>query len=170
MVLPLLLSISTQWEITSSCVTPSVTVSSPFYKRRIKEKPVDVAIKPVRVDATEDDVKALVAEMEMLSSIGPHKNIVSMLRVYTVGKPMYMVMEYMCHGDLLGFLRTSRGHSGRYTCAKIANGMRYLTDRKLVHRALCAKNVLIGANMSIKIYNVGSFYMTFESRNYIMKW
>ncbi|XP_064383166.1 fibroblast growth factor receptor 3-like [Halichondria panicea] len=158
----------------------------------IKEKPVDVAIKSVRVDATEDDVKALVAEMEMLSSIGPHENIVSMLRVCTVGKPMYMVMEYMCHGDLLGFLRTSRGHNGRYTVspglgyqapainlyprdllnigAKIANGMRYLADRKLVHRALCAKNVLVGANMSIKIYNVGSFDMTFESRDYIMKW
>ncbi|XP_064407150.1 fibroblast growth factor receptor 3-like isoform X2 [Halichondria panicea] len=108
--------------------------------------------------------------MEMLSSIGPHKNIVSMLRVYTVGKPMYMVMEYMCHGDLLGFLKTSRGHSGRYTGAKIANGMRYLADRKLVHRTLYAKNVLVGANMSIKIYNVGCFDMTFESRNYIMKW
>ncbi len=127
-------------------VTPSrsVTVSSPFYKRRIKEKPVDMAIKSVRgiptfgmalncghtrthsaaghfndllnyiivrfhfivikiaffgytynklsfvvvlcaVDATEDNVKALVSEMEMLSSIGPHKKIVSMLRVCTVG-------------------------------------------------------------------------------------
>ena len=64
-----------------------------------------------------------------------------------------MVMEYMCHGDLLGFLRASRGHHGRYTVspglgyqppainlyprdllnigAKIANGMRYLADRKV---------------------------------------
>ncbi len=62
-------------------------------------------------------------------------------------------MEYMCHGDLLGFLRASRGHSGRYTVspglgyqppainlyprdllnigAKIANGMHYLADRKV---------------------------------------
>ncbi len=37
------------------------------------------------VDASEDDVKALMAEMEMMSSIGPHENIVSMLRVCTVG-------------------------------------------------------------------------------------
>ena len=36
-------------------------------------------------DATEDDKKALVAEMEVLSSIGPHPNIVSMIRVCTVG-------------------------------------------------------------------------------------
>lgn len=41
---------------------------------------------------------------------------------------------------------------------------------QLVHRALCAKNVLVGTNMSIKIHNVGSFDMAFESRDYIMKW
>ncbi len=46
------------------------------------------------VDATEDDVKALVAEMEMLSSIGPHENIVSMLRVCTVGSE-YCACVYM---------------------------------------------------------------------------
>ena len=64
-----------------------------------------------------------------------------------------MVVEYMCHGDLLGFLRGSRGHHGMYTvspginnqppclnlssrdllsvAAKIANGMRFLADRKV---------------------------------------
>lgn len=67
--------------------------------------------------------------------------------------PMYVVMEYMCHGDLLGFLRASRGHHGLYNISpgtryqpptlnlcsrdllnvatKIANGMRYLSDRKV---------------------------------------
>ena len=65
-----------------------------------------------------------------------------------------MVNEYMCHGDLLGFLRASRGHYGMYTvspgfrnqqppnlqlssrdllgiAAKVANGMRFLADRKV---------------------------------------
>lgn len=68
-----------------------------------------------------------------------------------------MVMEYMCHGDLLGFLRACRGHHGMYTVSpgsgyqpppkhlftsrdilnmatKIANGMRYLADRKVGYR------------------------------------
>ena len=66
---------------------------------------------------------------------------------------LYMVMEYMCHGDLLGFLRCSRGHQSMFTISpgignhppclrlssrdlitiatKIANGMRYLADRKV---------------------------------------
>ena len=113
--------------------------------------------------------------METLGGLGPHPNIVSLVRVCTVGSmclilfmfifqkysflpfdldPMYVVMEYMCHGDLLGFLRASRGHHGMYhispgtryqpptlnlcsrdllnVATKIANGMRYLSDRKVL--------------------------------------
>lgn len=72
-------------------------------------------------------------------------------------------MEYMCHGDLLGFLRCSRGHQSMFTISpgirnqppclnlssrdiitiatKIANGMRYLTDRKVkmhAHHVSCS--------------------------------
>lgn len=72
---------------------------------------------------------------------------------------MYVVMEYMCHGDLLGFLRASRGHHGMYhispgtryqpptlnlcsrdllnVATKIANGMRYLSDRKVTSYCAC---------------------------------
>ena len=131
-------------------------------------------------DAIEDDLKLLVAEMEQLASLGQHPNIVSLVRVCTVGsewtlppallnsrvvhlklcfshpslpEPLYMVMEYMCYGDLLGFLRCSRGHQSMFTISpgignhppclrlssrdliniatKIANGMRYLADRKV---------------------------------------
>ena len=43
-------------------------------------------------DATEDDVKSLVCEMELLASLGPHPNIVSLMRVCTVGS------EWLWHG------------------------------------------------------------------------
>lgn len=64
-----------------------------------------------------------------------------------------MVMEYMCHGDLLGFLRSTRGHDKMYTVSpgnnnppihlkptsrdllKIATqitcGMQFLAERKV---------------------------------------
>ena len=121
----------------------------------------------------------MIYEMEQLSSLEEHPNLVSMLRVCTVERktrthtaqimqtllissslslmltePLYMVVEYMCHGDLLGFLRASRGHYGMYTVnpgirnqqppnlqlssrdllgigGKVANGMRFLADRKV---------------------------------------
>ena len=64
-----------------------------------------------------------------------------------------MIMEYMCHGDLLGFLRSCRNYRGMYAVSpgpryqppalqlcsrdlinmatKIANAMRFLADRKV---------------------------------------
>ena len=63
-----------------------------------------------------------------------------------------MVMEYMCHGDLLGFLRSTRGHENMYTvlpcndnppihlkltsrdllriATQISCGMQFLSERK----------------------------------------
>lgn len=68
-------------------------------------------------------------------------------------EPVYMIMEYMCHGDLLGFLRATRGHPDMYTVfpgtknipsnlklksrdllriiSQIADGMNYLSGLKV---------------------------------------
>lgn len=72
----------------------------------VKERMIEVAIKSVRGtcvppsvittsillinfifldDANEDDVKALVSEMETLAGLGQHPNIISLIRVCTVG-------------------------------------------------------------------------------------
>lgn len=42
-------------------------------------------------------------------------------------------------------------------------------SRQIVHRALCARNVLVGSGMDIKIYNVGAFDLTFDERE-LAKW
>ena len=69
-----------------------------------------------------------------------------------------MIMEYMCHGDLLGFLRATRGHSDMYTLfpgtknlptslklksrdllriiSQIADGMNYLSGLKVTKRKI----------------------------------
>ena len=69
--------------------------------------------------------------------------------------PVYMVMEYMCHGDLLGFLRTTRGHTDMYSVfpgtkklpthlkltsrdllniiRQVATGMQFLSEQKVLH-------------------------------------
>ena len=45
-------------------------------------------------DANEDDVKALISEMETLAGLGPHPNIVSLVRVCTVGSMYSMKCRY----------------------------------------------------------------------------
>ena len=47
--------------------------------------------------ANEDDVKALVSEMETLAGLGPHPNIVSLLRVCTVGSTYLHTVEKYGH-------------------------------------------------------------------------
>jgi serine/threonine protein kinase len=159
----------------------------------IKDKPMDVTVKALRDNVTDEEVKIMFYEMDMLASLGPHPNLVSLLRVCTVDQPLYMVMEYMSHGDLLGFMRASRGHYSMYTVnpglrnqqppnlqlssrdllsisAKVASGMRFLADRKVVHRALCCKNILVAAGMEIKIHNIGGFDLPAEVRSSLIKW
>ena len=91
--------------------------------------------------------------------------------------PVYLITEYFAHGDLLGFLRASRGHFGMYAvspgtgyktqpCAvqgqdllriatQVAAGMCYLAEKRITHRSLCARNVLVGTGLQVKVYNYG---------------
>eukprot|EP00731_Ephydatia_muelleri_P021129 Em0013g856a len=152
------------------------------------DKAIDVAVKCCKDQASEEDVRALIADMEQLAGLGSHPNIVGLLRVCTVESPVCMVVEYMCHGDLLGFLRASRGHHGMYTvfpgkrellpslnltsrdliniATKIASGMTFLEERKVVHGSLCARNVLVGTSLDIKI-NLRTYDL---NRDSVLKW
>ena len=48
------------------------------------DKNIDVAVKSCKKTCNEDDVKALIADMEFLASLGSHPNIIGLLRVCTV--------------------------------------------------------------------------------------
>lgn len=90
-----------------------------------------------------------------------------------------MVLEYMCHGDLLGFLRASRGHHGLYTvfpgkreqlpslnltsrdiiniATKISSGMMFLEKKKVPSTAFGAMYALF---IFISIFPTGSAWIT----------
>ena len=38
---------------------------------------------------------------------------------------------------------------------QIAAGMSYLTEKRITHRSLCARNVLVGTGLQVKVYNYG---------------
>ena len=48
------------------------------------DKAIDVAVKSCKDHASEDDLRALIADMELLASVGSHPNIIGLLRVCTV--------------------------------------------------------------------------------------
>ena len=48
------------------------------------DKAIDVTVKSCKDHASDDDLRALIGDMELLASVGSHPNIIGLLRVCTV--------------------------------------------------------------------------------------
>ena len=59
------------------------------------------------IDTEEND---FLQEINLMKSIGFHKNIVNLLGASTHMKPLCLVLEYMPYGDLLHYLRKKWTH------------------------------------------------------------
>ncbi|XP_020621577.1 fibroblast growth factor receptor 1-like [Orbicella faveolata] len=84
-----------------------------------------------------------------------------------------LLLEYAPYGDLLGYLRKSRGLEDKYYSSpeccqqevtsydlvsfsqQIASGMSFLASKKILHRDLAARNILVGEGRTCKITDFG---------------
>ncbi|XP_055689281.1 tyrosine-protein kinase transmembrane receptor Ror2 [Lutzomyia longipalpis] len=129
-----------------------------------------VAVKMLKDDASQDLQVDFEREACLLAEFD-HPNIVKLLGVCALGRPMCLLFEYMARGDLNEFLRACSPYvlQARMETAKtelslgdllniaqqIAAGMVYLSERKFVHRDLATRNCLIDDHMVVKIADFG---------------
>ncbi|XP_076997788.1 muscle, skeletal receptor tyrosine-protein kinase isoform X2 [Tamandua tetradactyla] len=142
-----------------------------------------VAVKMLKEEASADMQADFQREAALMAEFD-NPNIVKLLGVCAVGKPMCLLFEYMAYGDLNEFLRAmsplsqpgcSPGPSDLplrarvsspgpppLSCAEqlgiarqVAAGMAYLSERKFVHRDLATRNCLVGEHMVVKIADFG---------------
>uniref|UniRef100_A0A667WI92 receptor protein-tyrosine kinase n=1 Tax=Myripristis murdjan TaxID=586833 RepID=A0A667WI92_9TELE len=141
-----------------------------------------VAVKMLKEEASADMQNDFQREAALMAEFD-HPNIVRLLGVCAVGKPMCLMFEYMAHGDLNEFLRrrsptqsvrtlsraslsgrsfSSELEAGLLSCSdqlsiskQVAAGMAYLSERKFVHRDLATRNCLVGEEMVVKIADFG---------------
>ncbi|XP_054710825.1 tyrosine-protein kinase transmembrane receptor Ror2-like [Uloborus diversus] len=133
-----------------------------------------IAVKMLKDEAS-DDLQSDFEREACLMAEFDHPNIVKLLGVCAIGKPMCLLFEFMGKGDLNEFLRScsptnyivTTGNGNLFsdvrltfvdltTIAKqVAAGMVYLSERKFVHRDLATRNCLVADDMVVKISDFG---------------
>ncbi|XP_013794261.1 tyrosine-protein kinase transmembrane receptor Ror2-like [Limulus polyphemus] len=144
-----------------------------------------IAVKMLKEEASEDLQTDFEREACLLADFD-HPNIVKLLGVCAIGKPMCLLFEFMGKGDLNEFLRSCApsnyivrtpncdmfsdvrlSHLDLVSLAKqIAAGMVYLSDRKFVHRDLATRNCLVSDDMVVKISDFGLSQKIYTSNYY----
>lgn len=136
-----------------------------------------VAVKMLKEEASDDLIRDFEKEAGLLAEFD-HPNIVKLLGVCAIGKPMCLLFEFMSKGDLNAYLRACSpsnyivrsngstssstfsdvkiGHIEQINISKqVCSGMVYLSDRKFVHRDLASRNCLLDHYGNVKIADFG---------------
>ncbi|XP_044169649.1 tyrosine-protein kinase receptor Tie-1-like [Acropora millepora] len=140
-----------------------------------------VAAKCFSPISAEEGRKSIMKEIGLGKELGdsPQENVVRFIGCVTKQIHPILLLEYLPCGDLLGFLRKSRGIVDKYyrgdgEVAKlktydlvsfsnqIATGMVFLASRGIIHRDLAARNVLLDKNRVCKVADFGLYYHNFK--------
>ncbi|XP_068715039.1 fibronectin type III domain-containing protein-like isoform X4 [Montipora foliosa] len=140
-----------------------------------------VAAKCLNPTSGEEGRKALMREIGLGKALAdsPLPNVIEFIGCVTTQIHPILIMEYLHCGDLLGYLRKSRGIVDKYYhgegevaqlrtydlvsfSKQIATAMGFLASRGIIHRDLAARNVLLDKNCECKVTNFGLSYQNFK--------
>uniref|UniRef100_A0A671NLT4 non-specific serine/threonine protein kinase n=1 Tax=Sinocyclocheilus anshuiensis TaxID=1608454 RepID=A0A671NLT4_9TELE len=84
-----------------------------------------------------------------------HPNIVKLFEVIETEKTLYLVMEYASGGEFDEANMTLTAYELHMLCNLIVSAVQYCHQKHIVHRDLKAENLLLDADMNIKIADFG---------------
>ncbi|KAI8497503.1 hypothetical protein Bbelb_248090 [Branchiostoma belcheri] len=130
-----------------------------------------VAVKELKGMTSPVASTAFFKELSVLKLLGTHPNVVSFLGCCTDTDPFYLLLEFVAGGSLQSTLRTSRTqqtygnlHGGSKSLSSrdltkfawdVAKGMTFLSAKKILHRDLATRNVLVSADRTCKVSDFG---------------
>ncbi|XP_072346409.1 MAP/microtubule affinity-regulating kinase 3a isoform X6 [Scyliorhinus torazame] len=118
----------------------------------------DVAIKIIdKTQLNPTSLQKLFREVRIMKCLN-HPNIVKLFEVIETEKTLYLVMEYASGGEVFDYLVAHgrmKEKEARAKFRQIVSAVQYCHQKQIVHRDLKAENLLLDADMNIKIADFG---------------
>ncbi|XP_050530838.1 uncharacterized protein LOC126899738 isoform X2 [Daktulosphaira vitifoliae] len=118
----------------------------------------EVAIKIIdKTQLLPGSLQKLFREVRIMKMLD-HPNIVKLLQVIETEKTLYLVMEYASGGEVFDYLvlhGRMREKEARAKFRQIVSAVQYCHQKRIIHRDLKAENLLLDAEMNIKIADFG---------------
>ncbi|XP_072525688.1 serine/threonine-protein kinase MARK1-like isoform X1 [Salminus brasiliensis] len=118
----------------------------------------EVAVKIIdKTQLNPTSLQKLFREVRIMKILN-HPNIVKLFEVIETEKTLYLVMEYASGGEVFDYLVAHgrmKEKEARAKFRQIVSAVQYCHQKKIVHRDLKAENLLLDADMNIKIADFG---------------
>ncbi|XP_075872574.1 MAP/microtubule affinity-regulating kinase 3-like [Nelusetta ayraudi] len=118
----------------------------------------EVAIKIIdKTQLNPTSLQKLFREVKIMKILN-HPNIVKLFEVIETEKTLYLVMEYASGGEVFDYLVAHgrmKEKEARAKFRQIVSAVQYCHQKRIVHRDLKAENLLLDADMNIKIADFG---------------
>ncbi|XP_032803678.1 MAP/microtubule affinity-regulating kinase 3-like isoform X7 [Petromyzon marinus] len=118
----------------------------------------EVAVKIIdKTQLNPSSLQKLFREVRIMKILN-HPNIVKLFEVIETEKTLYLVMEYASGGEVFDYLVAHgrmKEKEARAKFRQIVSAVQYCHQKHIVHRDLKAENLLLDADMNIKIADFG---------------
>ncbi|XP_027991415.1 MAP/microtubule affinity-regulating kinase 3 isoform X1 [Eptesicus fuscus] len=118
----------------------------------------EVAIKIIdKTQLNPTSLQKLFREVRIMKILN-HPNIVKLFEVIETDKTLYLIMEYASGGEVFDYLVAHgrmKEKEARAKFRQIVSAVQYCHQKRIVHRDLKAENLLLDADMNIKIADFG---------------
>ena len=140
---------------------------------------MSVAVKTVNKESTYKQKIEFLHEASVMKDYNT-EHVIKLIGVVSEGQPALVLMELMENGDLKNYLRSLRPDSENnrrglpaptlgqvlQMAVEIADGMAYLSVKKIVHRDLAARNCMVSNNIVVKVGDFGMARDVYETEYY----